>query len=222
MTLENNWQRSTPKWVNPCGLPEENPGDPNGERLSDNELLQLIITQSKIALSHAKDFCDDFVQKTFNVDLESFHQSWKGNRYTWLPTEDQIPKSFGQNLDQTFLDQVKLDVVLPYAYEYLQKFAVGLEQIAWDQKDLGLAFFHHFAEAEVQLRKVLCEIQVALIEKGIPMRADVGRHVMPNCLRSMTERTDLNLRDWLIFRDYMNGLEFVIQVFEYLLSKLEV
>lgn len=63
--------------------------------------------------------------------------------------------------------------------------------------------------------QVLCELQMALAERGVGPRADVTREVMSREYRDMSvSATYRNLRDWLIFRDYMNGLEYIIEVFE--------
>lgn len=64
--------------------------------------------------------------------------------------------------------------------------------------------------------QVLCEIQVALEERSVTRRPDVTRDVMTSDFRTMTDMTYRDLRDWLIFREYMNGLEYVIQVFSHL------
>lgn len=48
----------------------------------------------------------------------------------------------------------QLDTALIDAYEYMQKYAVGLEQIVWDQEDLQLEFRKQFKETEYKLRTV--------------------------------------------------------------------
>lgn len=64
-------------------------------------------------------------------------------------------------------------------------------------------------------------MQVALVERGVMPRPDVTRDAMSPDYRGMSAATFRNLRDWLIFRDYMNGLEYIIQVFEHLIRNLE-
>lgn len=61
----------------------------------------------------------------------------------------------------------------------------------------------------------------AMLERDVSPRPDVERSVMPDEFRSASATSDTrrNLRDWLIFRDYMNGLEYVEQVFEYFRKK---
>lgn len=64
--------------------------------------------------------------------------------------------------------------------------------------------------------QLLCELQMALAERGVVPRPDVTREVMPRDYRDMSNSvTYRNLRDWLIFRDYMNGLEYIIGVFDH-------
>lgn len=48
----------------------------------------------------------------------------------------------------------QLDTALIDAYEYMQKYAVGLEQIVWDQEDLQLEFRNQFEQTEYKLRTV--------------------------------------------------------------------
>ena len=62
---------------------------------------------------------------------------------------------------------------------------------------------------------------MALAERGVQPRPDIGRDVMSSEYRDMSQSaTYRNLRDWLIFRDYMNGLEYVIEVFEHLVRNI--
>jgi hypothetical protein len=49
---------------------------------------------------------------------------------------------------------LQLDVALKDTYAYLQKFAVGMEQIVWDQNDNNGAFKDEFADIEFKLRAV--------------------------------------------------------------------
>jgi len=68
--------------------------------------------------------------------------------------------------------------------------------------------------------QTLCEIQAAMLELGVVQHVDVTRQIMGNELRHIGNSSYRNMRDWVIFRDCMNGLEYVIQVFEYFKEKL--
>ncbi|XP_017760499.1 PREDICTED: uncharacterized protein LOC108551018 [Eufriesea mexicana] len=226
MTLENRRLSSPPKWVNPCGLAAEAAEDPTADldvvQITDSQLLHQVVLQAKTALMHAELFRDDYAKRTFNIDFADLHSTFKDNHYDWLPGPNEIPKQLGEQLNQEYLDKLELDSALIDAYEYMQKFAVGLEQIVWDQEDLQLEFRKQFKDTEYKLRTVLCELQVALVERQLSSRPDATRDIMKSEFRTVsTSETYRNLRDWLIFRDYMNGLEYVVQVFEHLRRGLQ-
>lgn len=210
--------RSTPKWVNPCGLAADDfaTGDLDVVQLTDSQLLHQVVVQAKTALMHAELFRDDYARRTFKLDLANLYSTFE-DHYDWLPGPSEIPKELGKQLSQEYLDTLQLDTALIDAYEYMQKYAVGLEQIVWDQEDLQLEFHDQFMHTEYKLLSVLCELQVALVERQLSPRPDVKRDIMRSEYRSMSSsETYRNLRDWVIFRDYMNGLEYVVQVFEHL------
>lgn len=114
---------------------------------------------------------------------------------------------------------MQLDQTLLNTYKYLQQIAVGLEQVVWDQKDHNGEFEHRFAEVEQHLRSVLCEIHYAIYERNLKIESDVGRDSMPDALRTSV-KTEIQIRDWIIYRDYMNTLEYIIQTFTYFKEQL--
>ncbi|XP_071449435.1 uncharacterized protein [Hetaerina americana] len=183
-----------PKWISACGAHVDSqdgrqnmdgrhsPGgggspllDPVGEHLTDEQLISGILIEAKDALMHAEMWRREYVNQTFNVDFVQHHEAWRTNRYSWLPTLDDIPKELEEQVPEDHLETLN----------------------------------------------IICEIEVALIEKGEKVPIDVQRNIMPKEFRSVSHATHRNLRDWLIFRDYMNGVEYVIQVFEFLKTKLE-
>ncbi|XP_018395709.1 PREDICTED: uncharacterized protein LOC108774167, partial [Cyphomyrmex costatus] len=211
------------KWVNPCGVSTKlrtNGSNPDIAQLEDHDLLNQIVLQARTALKHAQLFRDDFIRQTFKTDFASVHNLWRKYHYTWLPTRTEIPKELGEELDKEHLNKLDINTSLIDAYEYMQKYAVGLEQVVWDQKDYQPKYHQKFTEAEWKLRAVLCEIQVAIEERSVTRRPDVTRDIMPPDFRKTTDMTSRDLRDWLIFREYMNGLEYVIQVFSHLRLRL--
>ncbi|KAK0160171.1 hypothetical protein PV328_007602 [Microctonus aethiopoides] len=264
--LQLRRMNSTPKWVNPCGMATDDvESGLDSDTIPDAQLLSLIVLQAKTALDHAKLFCNGFVKHIFNIDMKEVHTMWKNSHYSWLPDQKSIPKQLGEHLSKDYLEHLepkKLDTILLDIYQYLQLYAVGLEQIVWDQDDYRLGAGKNFSDAEFKLRtrgeffwfstyfnseyfnvtkaeewnarmvkncyrtwyavlQVLCEVQVALMERGVQPRVDVTRAAMSNEYRLLgTSTTYRNVRDWLIFRDYMNGLEFVIEVFDYLRGKV--
>ncbi|KAK4882189.1 hypothetical protein RN001_005508 [Aquatica leii] len=212
--LNDMSDQSHPKWINPCGIDVDGAlHDLNVQmpKVSDLELLTPIINQARIALSKANQFKDSFAQKVFNTNFEQLHENWKGTRYDWLPNQSQIPKNLNDPVSEEHLQSLKMDNALVDTYQYLQMIAVGLEQIVRDQERENGPFFQHFNQSEYNLRLVLCELQMAIYERRIhdQMRPDITRDAMPFYLRNETVDTSRNLRDWIIYREYMNTLEYV-------------
>ena len=55
-----------------------------------------------------------------------------------------------------------------------------------------------------------------MLEKGISPHEDATRSIMNSEIRLIENETYRNLRDWYIYRDYMNGLEYVVHAFQHL------
>jgi hypothetical protein len=58
-----------------------------------------------------------------------------------------------------------------------------------------------------------------MLEKGIVPEEDVSRQIMAPDVRDIEDESYRNLRDWYIYRDYMNGLEYVVHAFSHLRRK---
>jgi hypothetical protein len=211
------------KWINPCRIPTTIPALPSDfevQQQSDVDIFQNILTQVSKAENQAREFMGAFFEESFGTKLNNdqykdIHQDWIGN------VAVNIGKYLGEEVDPEKLDALTVKETLRSMYEGLQKFAVGLEQIVLDQAVYGGNFHHHFHEAEFQLKYVLCELQIAMLEKSIS-HEDITREIMSQTYRDMDDRTARNLRDWLIFRDYVNVLEYLRQVFKYFLEKSKI
>ena len=55
-----------------------------------------------------------------------------------------------------------------------------------------------------------------MLEKGIEQHEDVGRDIMGENIRDVEYDSYRNFRDWAIYRDYMNGLEYAASVFNHM------
>jgi hypothetical protein len=68
--------------------------------------------------------------------------------------------------------------------------------------------------------QVLCELQVAMLEKNIAHSSPpASRGIMSSDVRDIEDSSYRNLRDWYIYRDYMNSLEYVVHSFDHLKRK---
>ncbi|KAK6638678.1 hypothetical protein RUM43_006945 [Polyplax serrata] len=212
----------SPSYMYPCGKShEEEMKYSSTSRESDSEILKHIIISTKSALSYAESFRDRYVESTFHLSFDQHHAQWVNQKYDWLPNEGNgIPKRLGKGVDPIHLESKTFDEFLVNIYEHLQKFAVGLEQVVWDQKKTNGKFQENFRMAEVHLRNVLCEIRMAMIERNVTPRDHVPRSIMKDDFRHLESASYRNLRDWFIFRDLMNSLEYVIQVFTFIEENL--
>ena len=64
--------------------------------------------------------------------------------------------------------------------------------------------------------QVLCELQLAMMERGISVDEEISRQIMRKEIRHVESDSYRNLRDWYIYRDYMNSLEYAIDAFTHL------
>jgi hypothetical protein len=55
-----------------------------------------------------------------------------------------------------------------------------------------------------------------MLEKGIVQKELISRDIMSDNVRDIEDASFRNLRDWYIYRDYMNGLEYVVQAFNHM------
>ena len=70
------------------------------------------------------------------------------------------------------------------------------------------------------LLQTLCEIKTAMLERGLKQKPNITRHIMGREMPTIADTSFRKLRDWIIFRDSMNCLEYVIELFEYFKQKL--
>ncbi|CAG2110559.1 unnamed protein product [Medioppia subpectinata] len=140
-----------------------------------------------------------------------FEEGVKTYRQEWLP---EVPATS----EQVF-QRMSFDEAFTTAYEYIQHFAVGLEQILLDQVLHDGKMTTDFKDIEYDLFQLLCEIQLGMHLQNIQPKADVLRHVMSHQYRDINEASLRNLRDYLILRDYISATNFIAQLFAYLRSK---
>jgi hypothetical protein len=65
--------------------------------------------------------------------------------------------------------------------------------------------------------QVLCELQVAMLERGIQPEQDISREIMGSDIRDIQDTSYRNLRDWYIYR-YVLELLLLHFYFLFLLS----
>lgn len=63
----------------------------------------------------------------------------------------------------------------------------------------------------MSLRSVMCEVKSGLISMRAEISEDVTRGIMSQDVRNAEDKL---MRDWVIYREYMNQLEYMIEVLE--------
>ncbi|GLH12070.1 Uncharacterized protein GBIM_16826 [Gryllus bimaculatus] len=153
----------------------------------DEDKNRLILLSSRqLDSKTTSEFSQYRVQQTFNVGFAGWHANWKSTHFDWLPSSAQIPKSLGE----------------PTPQEHLEKLQRVQSCMFW------------WSDQSV-VQQTLCEVQVLMVERNVRQHPDVQRDLMDSNVRQNNSTSHRNLRDWLIYRDYMNGLEYVIEVLEH-------
>ncbi|KAM0730539.1 hypothetical protein ACS0PU_002868 [Formica fusca] len=214
------------KWWDLCGTytdfapsPDIQNTDSQTEVVSDAHIIRSVIILTHNALTHATMFRERYIEETFRIKYDSTNLPSANWNYNWLPN---IPKKLGEKLSDEYLNSIDIDTALVDAFEYIQKYAMALEQTVWDQEHYKLGFYDQFRKSEFDCRSILCEIHVAILERGLTQRENIVRSAMPKVFRGECVRknaTQRNVRDWICYREYMNGLEYIYQVFHHLQSR---
>ena len=185
------------------------------------EIITSVLLAAKIALTQAEGFKEKFVQRTFHRSWEGGRSmsAWKEQGLDWLPSKQDIPKDLGEEISKPAL--LNLETALNRIHNYMQRFAVGLQLIVEDRakyKTKNKNFLTEFNEAQYKLKEVLCELKEGILGRGLKVGVNVDRSIISWEIRkdAAKEPAYRNLRDWYIYRDYMNGLEYVIHAFDHL------
>lgn len=214
-----------PYWIQPCpGVPIQIRPDEQQqlEKDSESSILQSIITVSKIADGQAKEFREKYVSETFKQEFKKHHNDWRYNEYSWLRSDVMLPIDLLTPIvPKDHLETLKLDDEALKIYSYLQRLAVAFEQVIKDHDNQNLKFKTEFKEAEKHLGKILCEIRDLIPRSKWELFKDATRDIMPDKLRHMGgDAGQQHLRDWMIFRDYMNLIEYIMQVMSFFKDKM--
>ncbi|XP_025197122.1 uncharacterized protein LOC112595931 [Melanaphis sacchari] len=227
----------TPFWHNPCGMLLSYDGSGGGAMISsavghdimmmesetdsttrrEEDIIHGIVVAAGQALTHAEQFTGAFVVETFHVDVKKNHEHWKGITLDWLEMSKYMPKALDVPLSKSYLATLTFRDVLHAVYVGMQNVAVGLEQVAWDQDREMLPYAKYFNETTLKLKTILCEVSMAIYDINETPEPHVERDIMP--IESRISRDNQSLRDWLILREYMTSLQYVIEAFGYLKSK---
>lgn len=211
--------KGDPYWWNPCGT-STNPSyhyDDSSDKSdsgSSNINISSVIHAINLSLNDANFFKDSFAQSTVQKSFSEFNDDMK-QTLSWLPTREEIPKTLGNKPSENHIKSLKFKEALVDIFHALQKIAVGIEQIVLDEQKYNGNFRENFTKTETQLKNVLCEIHQIIIECNYEAKPNVGRDIIPAEQKNDSNQTSRDINHFLIYRDYMNALEYAKYVFEY-------
>ncbi|CAH1100392.1 unnamed protein product [Psylliodes chrysocephalus] len=172
--------------------------------------LKNIINQINKLLQKAYKIEETLINAVFKMDSETINESLKEYQYGWLPSKDSLLSNIGNGE----LKENKIEEILPNVYTNLQTVSAGLELMLEHEK------YNEFERLKSYLRSVLCEIYTALRECQLNLPEDVSRSVVPQEIRNMIEIPETNIRNWIIFRNFIDTLNGVTDIFLRFLSNI--
>jgi hypothetical protein len=136
-------------------------------------------------------------EKKFNTNVAQLKLYYAPHDYEWLPTP-KIPKKLDGAVDPEHLKSLEVNCASSFpifptilirfllsqfkptlleVYVSLQKIAVGVEQMVWDEEDRNGPLKSSLIETENYLGSLLCEIHTAIIEKELTVEETVTRDI---------------------------------------------
>lgn len=180
-------RRGTAHWSQPCT-----------NLMHDvNNTADSLAKHILLAVSRAISFMDDFRTK-YAQDLG---MDWANvlENYTSSQSIDFLqPKWEPQASD--------FNSHLKYAYEVIQRLAVGIEQVTLDQALYRGTFLQEFRSIENQIVKILCELHYAMVHQELTPSVLVTKEIMGEEYRDLEGESARTMRDTIIVRDYAKAL----------------
>lgn len=165
----------------------------------ETEFVKNVINQTYTALHRANDMKNDFTHHIFKMDYEKVEKMFKTSSFDWLPTLDfsSISK----------INSKHFGTFLPKLYTDLQVIAAGVDLVFTNEQ------YEQFRDTKYYLKLVLCEIFAILDEYQLTLPPDVTREIIPSDCALLVDQTAAKTRDWIIFREYVNMLEYILRIF---------
>ncbi|TRY62550.1 hypothetical protein TCAL_16578 [Tigriopus californicus] len=162
-------------------------------------LFSGITLSARNALRHLEVFGEEYVREKFESNFHVYHMSWIDQRYDWFLTHDEIPKNLNETLDQSWISACSPQESLPQMKQFLERIKLVLSQIAKDLTEVEDRYAELFAEGAHK----------------IPSRNPLGPEFIPQGIMEVGHTSFRYHRDWFLYRDSRNILEYVIALSEY-------
>lgn len=169
-----------------------------------------IVLSARNALQQMERYGEEFVTSRFGTSLAAHHMEWMEQRYTWFVSAEDVPKNLNESLAETVLATLDVDAVLRMAQNLLQKMKIALDRIASDLHNADGDLVDNFLQSRDFVNAVVYEVTSAMREFQIPPHPPVPSDFMPASVVSADQSA---MRDWFLYRECRNTLEYIIQVF---------
>lgn len=167
-----------------------------------------LINQVYITSSEANRTKEDYAQKTFS---KSFDELFVDRSYAWLPT---LPKQYKEEvLERDLKSKTPIELVKDL-YRYLQIYGVAIDEAANEAAPNSAD--QVFLQKKAELRALLCEFNSFLTAIKILPSCDVTDSIMPDNMKTNLDTTGRDTRNYIIYKEYLNCLEYLDQALKYL------
>ncbi|XP_035795799.1 uncharacterized protein LOC118468744 [Anopheles albimanus] len=218
-------------WSNPCGYPS-----PFDITLStpENEVdLSKMRDQMNMSLGTVEVSIKNYTKTIFGVPLDRHHTTWESREEPWIYKDGlRIPKKFRNDIVDTIYMRISYMTIqeatrdfyrlLKDSYRRYIRLARGIEKMKEDLENVhNRAKYKRFElellnevreEVRQSLQQVLCEIfeVLVVIDKQFLFQALKEEHSI-DINDSFLDEGERKLRDWTIYRELINQLEYIIQ-----------
>ena len=124
-----------------------------------------------------------------------------------------------KNFNLTFLDAAEpenpsdFNSQLLYAYEKMQRLAVGIEQVTLDQAIYENELLQEFRYIETQIVKILCQLHYAMVHQEVKPPVNVTKMIMGEKYRDVDGSRGRSTRDSIIVREYNSAIDNLKEIF---------
>ncbi|XP_037077247.1 uncharacterized protein LOC119098438 [Pollicipes pollicipes] len=217
------------QWKNPCAIDQslllDGAGDMNMPTSSDAQILERIINLNRVVRPKVDELMEQFVRSTYHADQSEMLRDWGHHNMSWLGfVRATIDQAEAQLAQQDAADggpsAISLGSALRTHFANLQRLAIGFEQMTVDAALYGDPNLDAFRRLQADLMQLLCELQIALLEKRLAADSSVTADIMGQDVRDMDSSRGRNLRNWVIIREYIMYLAHLDKVFGALRRRL--
>ncbi|XP_050427078.1 uncharacterized protein LOC126837280 [Adelges cooleyi] len=194
----------SPFWLDPCGTQNDE------DTVLPDDVRQRVLIVAERNQQYFNQFKNQFVQNLVDNEFIKHYNTWSNLNNSWMP--DDLPKIPGDHLSNSWLSKRSFPQELPITYDILQRVSVGFEKLTDDTKKNN-SYFEELSTCKKYLRELLCEVKDAIYDMEQEPLPDVQREVMPDDVRHEEDEGRNNLLNSIIFRDYIIGIEYVIQTY---------